>query len=198
MDIESGGYFGESASAFSAQYEAIPFAVVHKHWISHLPVPPGRIVDIGAGSGRDAAALADMGFNVVAVEPSPSMLEIARVNHRQANIHWINDSLPDLESLFRRAFAFDFLLLSAVWMHLDGGERVLAMQNLWKLGVPGSKAIITIRHPADFHRRMFEVATEETVALAGEVGFQVLVTLDHQDQLGRVGVTWSLLVLKHP
>ena len=38
--------------------------------VNLLPRPPGRALDVGAGTGRDAAWLARLGFQVVAVEPS--------------------------------------------------------------------------------------------------------------------------------
>jgi protein-L-isoaspartate O-methyltransferase len=38
-----------------------------------LPAPPARVLDVGAGSGRDAAWLTSLGLEVVAVEPSVAL-----------------------------------------------------------------------------------------------------------------------------
>ena len=61
-----------------------------------LPHTASRVLDIGSGSGRDAAWLAGMGHGVVAIEPSAEMLEQAKALHREAHIQWLHDSLPDL------------------------------------------------------------------------------------------------------
>ena len=38
-----------------------------------IPATPSRVLDVGAGTGRDAAALAALGHSVVAVEPTPEL-----------------------------------------------------------------------------------------------------------------------------
>src|SRR5262249_41820183 len=42
------------------------------------PVPVRTVVDIGCGAGVSTRALTDAGFDVLAIEPSPALLEIAR------------------------------------------------------------------------------------------------------------------------
>lgn len=75
---------------------------------------------IGAGTGRDAAALAARGYATTAVEPVREMREVARRLHPDPAITWLDDSLP---SPSRLAGPFDLILLSAVWMHLAETER---------------------------------------------------------------------------
>src|SRR5690606_22691127 len=53
-------------------------------------------LDIGAGSGRDSAWFAQQGYDVVAVEPSPLLMEEAKERHPHKNIHWLQDKMPDL------------------------------------------------------------------------------------------------------
>jgi SAM-dependent methyltransferase len=188
-------YVGDSAVALCAQYESTPFAIVHQHWIKFLPAVPAKIVDVGAGSGRDANALAALGYDVFALEPSPTMLEIAKKLHPNPRIKWIQDSLPSLRSL--AGLVFDFFLVSAVWMHLESNTRQKAMANLWYLGTPRSIVVITLRHPADHRRHMFDVTPDETIYLAQGVGFNLLTSMCHNDYLGREDVSWSLLVFQH-
>jgi hypothetical protein len=42
---------------------------------SHFPRPPGRVVVGGAGGGREAFGLAEMGFEVVAIEPASVLVD---------------------------------------------------------------------------------------------------------------------------
>jgi SAM-dependent methyltransferase len=76
------------------------------------------VLDVGAGSGRDAAWFAANGYDVVAVEPSDAMLAHARKLHPSSRIHWVSDSLPDLANVRRLGLSFNLILLSAVWMHI--------------------------------------------------------------------------------
>ena len=57
----------------SRQYESIPFADAHRAVLDLIPAMPGRVLDIGSGTGRDAAWFAGRGHSVVAVEPTDAM-----------------------------------------------------------------------------------------------------------------------------
>jgi SAM-dependent methyltransferase len=46
--------------------------------VQELVSPPGRVVDLGSGSGIYARAMTDAGFDVVGVDLSPAMADIAR------------------------------------------------------------------------------------------------------------------------
>jgi FkbM family methyltransferase len=48
---------------------------------------PACVLDIGAGSGRDAAWLASLGYEVIAVEPSAAMVREAQRIHSESAIH---------------------------------------------------------------------------------------------------------------
>ncbi len=50
--------YAEAAETLAAQYESITFAEVHRETLHLVPACPVSVLDIGAGSGRDAAALA--------------------------------------------------------------------------------------------------------------------------------------------
>ena len=71
MSINVSGTEGyeDSAESLIEQWQDISFAE-HREPITHLiPTRPACILDVGAGIGTDAAALAAMGHTVVAVEP---------------------------------------------------------------------------------------------------------------------------------
>ena len=74
-------------------------AATHGWLLELLPERRGLILDVGAGSGRDAAGFAAMGHEVVAVEPSTSMLREASMRHADTRIRWIDDRLPGASTL---------------------------------------------------------------------------------------------------
>ncbi len=189
--------YEEHADALADQYEHITFEDVHREVLHLFPPPPVDVLDIGAGSGRDAAALARRGHRVVAVEPTAGLREQGLRRHAALPIQWVDDHLPHLHTLRQRPEQFGLVLLTAVWMHLDTNERTLAMQALAALTMRGGLVSMTLRHgPVPEGRRMFDVSAEETAALAAPLGLRHHWQGRRGDMLGRADVHWSLLVLR--
>ena len=85
--------YGETADALVKQYESLAFADVHRHFLHLFPSTPSRVIDIGAGTGRDAAGFCALGHSVTAVEPTPEMRAHGLRLHGPLPIRWIDDSL---------------------------------------------------------------------------------------------------------
>ena len=186
--------YAEEAEALFEQYESIPAADAHRAVLHLIPPMPVRVLDIGSGTGRDAAWFASMGHRVVAVEPTDAMRLPAMALHPSPRIDWLDDSLPDLAALRARGETFDLVMLTAVWMHLDEAQRRQAMPNLAALMRPGATVIMKIRHgPVPPGRRMFEVSAEETIALAGNEGLRPVLNVrseSSQEKNRAAGVSW--------
>ena len=52
--------------------------VMHQHLMEHLPPPPGPLLDVGGGAGHQSFSLAEAGYDVTVLDPSPAMLAKAR------------------------------------------------------------------------------------------------------------------------
>jgi SAM-dependent methyltransferase len=175
--------------------EAIPFEALHREVLPLLPSPPARILDIGAGTGRDAARFADFGYDVIAVEPALGLRGRGQALHPSRRITWIDDRLPDLASI---RGTFDVVMLTAVWMHLDPDERARGMARIAALLKSGGLTCLTLRHgPVPEARRMFDVAGDDTIRLAEAAGLKPLVHLENQVAIsGNPGVTWTRLAFR--
>ena len=186
--------YAEEAEALFKQYESISAADAHRAVLHLIPAMPVRVLDIGSGTGRDAAWFAGRGHSVVAVEPTDAMRNPAMALHPSPRIDWLDDSLPDLAWVRKRGETFDLVMLTAVWMHLDEAQRQRAMPNLATLMRPGGTIIMKIRHgPVPPGRRMFEVGAEETIALAGNVGLRPVLNVrseSSQERNRAAGVSW--------
>ena len=189
--------YAEEADELFKHYESIPAAHMHRFVLHLIPAAPCRVLDIGSGTGRDAAWFAGCGHRVVAAEPCEAMRLRAIRLHRSPRIEWLDDSLPALAVLCRRGEQFDLVTLTAVWMHLDEGQRRQAMPHLASLVRTGGTVIMTLRHgqvPAG--RRMFEVSATETIELAKAQDLHPVLNLRTESGLAQnraAGITWTSL-----
>jgi SAM-dependent methyltransferase len=51
---------------------------LHAHLLEHLPPPPAPVLDVGGGAGHQSFPLAEAGYDVTLLDPSPAMLDRAR------------------------------------------------------------------------------------------------------------------------
>jgi len=190
--------YEEDAELLIERYESTPFVEKHQAIFDLLPTRPGSVLDIGSGTGLDAAWLADEGHAVLAVEPTEVFRRTAAIRHPSTRIEWLADSLPGLHETMRRRQTFDLVMITAVWMHLDREQREEAMPRVAALLRPGARLVMALRHgPIPANRRMFEVTAEETAELATQQGLSVLRSVrteSAQPYNRQAGVTWSRLV----
>jgi SAM-dependent methyltransferase len=184
--------YAENAAALAVLYEGLAFDDVHRDILHLIPATRGCILDIGAGTGRDAAALASRGHRAVAVEPTAELRAFGQRLHGGA-IAWIDDKLPALDKVHARGERYDLILASGVWMHLDRTEREQAMARIADLLMPAATLSLSLRHgPVPSGRRMFEVSAAETTVLARAHGLEPAHHSTRAALLGQPGVWWDI------
>lgn len=199
MSSRAIAWYDRHAPSLAETYERLEFKAIHGWLLDLLPERQGLILDVGAGTGRDAAAIAALGHHVVAVEPSASMLREGCVRHPDPRIQWLDDRLPGLERVHRMGMSFDAILLSAVWQHVEPGDRPRAFRKLIRLLTPGGILAITLRMGhAPSERDMHEVSRAEVEALARGHGAFIERCVEAADSQGRSDVRWVQLALRLP
>jgi SAM-dependent methyltransferase len=189
--------YGETADALVKQYESLAFADVHRDILHLFPTLPSRVLDIGAGTGRDAAAFAELGHTVTAVEPTAELRAHGQRLHSHLPITWIDDSLPDLDRVQATGERYDLIMQTAVWMHLDLDQRERAMGRVAALLRPGGLMALSLRHgPVPVGRRMFEVSAAETRDLAARHGLTTIHDSEGPALQGGPGVWWNRLAFR--
>jgi SAM-dependent methyltransferase len=192
-------WYDQNVESAVERHESLAPEKVNNWLAGVLPIKPALVLDVGAGSGRDAAWLASRGHEVVAVEPSEQMRIRGARLHTADKIRWINDRLPGLETVHRLGISFDFILLNAVWMHLAPANRRRAFRKLVTLLKPGAWMAISFRQPEPGNpRSMFPCHRDELEQLAKIHGTFIERIETASDELARTGIEWTRLIIRLP
>jgi SAM-dependent methyltransferase len=100
--------------------------------------PPGHALDLGCGDGRDAIFLAKNGFDVTAVDFSPTAIKLARKNGREAggSVNFVQDDVTKLRHV---EGTFDLVIDIGAFNDLSQEARGLYMDNVLPLTRVGSR-----------------------------------------------------------
>lgn len=191
--------YDHAAHWFIECSQALNFHEVCKDFLGYLPSTPARILDVGAGAGQNAAALAELGYSVTAVEPMAKFLTAARTKYSNFPITWLAGSLPALECLKAEKKQFDFILVVGVWHHLNEEEQALAMKRLASLLGCGGQCAITLRNgPPGMGTRVYSTDAGQTIKQAKDYGLECILKLENQPSIlgNKEGVKWARLVLQ--
>ena len=193
------GYEGDAGLALAARYETIDPEILHADILKSLPPPPASVIDIGAGSGRDAQWFVSKDYRVLAVEPSETMLKEGQRLHPDPRIIWLEDSLPALSEVYRCGASFDVAMLSAVWMHIPPNRRERAFRRVVNLLKPNGVIAMRLKtKPVEAERGMHPVCIQEIKRLARDHGGVVREEHTSEDLLARSDTSWCTLVIKFP
>jgi SAM-dependent methyltransferase len=155
-------WYNAHAADLTRRYEAIDPGDLYSWLLGLIPTKPGIVLDIGAGSGRDAAWFARQGHDVISAEPSSTMRAERQRLHTEPTVSLVDDRLPELSLLGRHGISFDLLMLNAVWQHVAPSDRERAFRKIAGLVKSSGLLVITLRlGPAPGDRRMHPVSLEE-------------------------------------
>ena len=200
MNVAGSKGYDIDAEALVLRYERVQPAEKCRAALHLMPTTPCRVLDIGPGSGVDAAWFASLGHEVVAVEPTAQLGLRGLALHPSPRIRWIDDYLPHLLSVIALGQCFDFIVVAGVWTHLDPMERDDSMRTLASLIAPGGVAVMSLRHgTAPVGRLTFPVTAQETVESAESCGLLTALNAEvesQQDANRMAGVTWNWLVFE--
>ncbi len=192
MPFDNIAHYSRNAAAFCAVYEEADPDTIHNRWSHLLPARPGRVLDIGAGSGRDAAWLEHMGHEVWAVEPAQAMREYAAAHHPSTRIHWLDDSLPELTAVRALDLSFDLILVSAVWMHVAPTDRERTFGYIAHLLAPDDMLVMSLRNgPFPDERIGYPTSVAEVERFAQKHLLTKLLQASQPDGFGRDTVSWE-------
>jgi 2-polyprenyl-3-methyl-5-hydroxy-6-metoxy-1,4-benzoquinol methylase len=184
---------------FIESSQNLDFYEVCKDFVSFLPSKPAHVLDAGSGAGQNAAALAEQGFTVTAVEPMSEFLSAAKKAYKGTSVKWLNGSLPDMACLNSDADQFNFVLIDGVWHHIDNSERETAVMRLSALIKQGGRCAISLRNgPAGMGSRVYPTDSKVTIEQFEKHGFECIFQVENQPSIlpNKENVKWSRIVLQ--
>ncbi|ASA57200.1 class I SAM-dependent methyltransferase [Vibrio gazogenes] len=194
--MQHSDFYNQNASSLVTQYYSLSFEDVHACWRDFWPGCGDRVLDVGAGSGRDACWMAARGCLVVAVEPA-ALMRAEGQRLTGDTVEWLDDALPELSQLAERKRQFDVILVSAVWMHLTPEQRQQALGHLAALLTSEGRLVISLRDGEFSDGRVtYPLSVEELVAQSAGAGLKPMLISERQgDGLKRSDVSWQTVVL---
>lgn len=142
-------YFNDRAEELARQYNALDRAKVHADLLAALPQGQAlRVLDIGAGSGADAAMFADLGHAVTAAEPAETLADIGKEVFKNKNIKWNTDVLPEMKEATEARECFDVVTSVGVLQYVDKESRASSLSKMFSLAAKGGHIEIQYPTPA--------------------------------------------------
>jgi SAM-dependent methyltransferase len=187
-------YYEQDAEDFALRYNSVTFEAVHPRIDDSLPPVGSHVLDVGAGSGRDARALRARGYEVVAAEPSASFREHGADS--DPAIRWVDDRLPDLAGLRREDSRFAFVLCSAVLMLVTTKQIAASFAAMAELLDDAGRLAVSLRDPVDGEpAALFHAHSNATVlGAAASAGLATVDEADLTDALGRSLHRWRSFI----
>lgn len=201
MDPKTLVYYTENATEIARRYESV-VSPVERYFASAFP-SGARVLDVGCGSGRDAARLLNSGYDAYGIEPVEALRHAAVAAHPEMAGRIGEGGLPRTGDAF--GGEFDGILCSAVLMHVPDTDLLDAVLTLRRLLKQGGRLLLSI--PAtrgdllsvdrDTNGRLFSPYSADEISLLLErLGFVPLSRWESDDVLGRSGTSWTTLLLE--
>lgn len=139
-------YYGtqESLECYSDRARRVGLFPPERAMVKRFMRPPARVLDVGCGAGREALALARMGFTVTGVDITPALLEEARriAVDRALSIDF---RLADGTTLEFSDGGFDYVLLITQMIHHVPGKanRVRLLREAGRVARAEGRILLT-------------------------------------------------------
>jgi SAM-dependent methyltransferase len=118
---------------------------------------PGRLIDLGCGTGRLLLPFAKRGYWTLGVDLSEEMLRVVgeKATAAEIAIHRLRANVVELEGLRDQSFNYAACLFSTLGMIAGAAERRQVLAHAHRLMKPGGRFILHV------HNRWFNVCHRE-------------------------------------
>jgi SAM-dependent methyltransferase len=109
---------------------------------------PGRLIDLGCGTGRHCLHFAKKGFDCVGVDLSDEMLAQARANAEavEAGVEWRNANLVELAGVPDESFDYAACLFSTLGMVRGAENWAAVVRQAFRVLRPGGRLVLHVHN----------------------------------------------------
>ena len=141
---------GEMVAGYDEQIATSPLARADVAFCEKAFPTPGRLLDLGCGTGRLCRHFAAKGYDCVGVDLSEEMLERARAHPLPRvglrSVQFLKANLVDLAELSDASFDYAACLFSTLGMVRDTGARAAAIRNVGRVLKPGGRFVLHVHN----------------------------------------------------
>jgi cyclopropane fatty-acyl-phospholipid synthase-like methyltransferase len=189
-------YYKKNAHDLTRCYESADVKKMQALLLSCFD-PGAKLLEIGCGSGRDAAFMMAQGFDVTGVDGAFEMIASALKRHPELSGRLHTVHLPG--GLSRFSDSFDGIFSIATLMHLSRSaiDEVFKRAGLlinqhgrFFFSVPCRRNDVDRDGFDEKGRRFTALSVEDWVLICRNSGFEVITSQITWDGLGRKGIVW--------
>jgi SAM-dependent methyltransferase len=140
------------ARNYDASLDGSPLFAIDEVFVERHCSPPGRLIDLGCGTGRLLIRLARLGHRVLGVDLSQEMLAVAAEKAAAAGLHvdLVRANLTELDALADGSFDGAACLFSTLGMVVGSDQRRRVVGQVYRLLRPGGRFVLHV------HNRWFD------------------------------------------
>lgn len=199
LDEQTQVYYKTHAKEVFERYEAVEQSGIAQHFASSF-LPNSKVLDVGAGSGRDLRQLLKLGFDAYGAEPIAELRTLALDQYPELQGRLFEGSLPSGVTSYQK---YDGVLCSAVLMHLPHNQlfdAILALRDLLVeqgrllISIPAARPDLDEQHRDPDGRLFNPITPEQLKLLCKRLAFDCISEHVSDDALGRAGTSWHTLL----
>ena len=197
-------YYQQNAKALATRYEAADVAQMQT-MLTACFAEYSTLLEIGCGSGRDAAFMLSHGYEVTAVDGSREMIESAMKHHPELADRLLEVRLPaGLNSAFTPD-SYDGIFSIATLMHLPEDDIWATLTAIATMLRPNGRFFFSVSIARDDvdefgfdkkGRRFTPLTQEHWLQLCQHCGLREVMTKTSGDGLGRKGIVWLTCIVE--
>lgn len=199
MDTQTRDYYQFNAKHLAQQYARAKNPVVDYISLYLSSQPNAQVLDAGCGTGVVAQNLAKLGFSVTGCDPVPALYQEAAATNKK-----IQFFPSTLEELNRHPTQYQAVSCQAVLQHIPEPDLVSSLTGLVEVCENNGYLFISVptQYPLesptrDKAGRLFHLWDKNLYThLFRRLGCRLVHYVDHEDSLGRPGITWVLLIFQ--
>jgi cyclopropane fatty-acyl-phospholipid synthase-like methyltransferase len=178
------------------RYESADVRDLHALLADSFP-PGARLLELGCGSGRDAAFMLAQGFDVVASDAVQEMIDAAAACHPALAGRLCRICLP--RDLTQNLGPFDGIYAVATFMHLARPAIRYVFSGIRRILVPGGRLFFSVPLNRDDvtadefdarGRRFTAMTRDDWTGICRQTGFDFSTVTVSSDGLGRKSFAW--------